>query len=89
MDQKEFYTTTVLKRSMPSKEKKASSLPGFLKVFAYMELLAGFILSLVAEAEYDFTGPIVFLLLLSSVVPCIVTLGFAKIVEAADKYLRK
>ena len=73
-----------------------SSLPTVLKVIAYLNLVSGvflaFILGFERNVYYrttEFNGGIFLLCIIYAIVACCILLGFAKIVEAADKYLQQ
>ncbi len=86
-----------LNESSCSKEKtQHSSISKFLKVLAYIDLFGGLLLSLLLLSLWvggiydgDFYAGLFFACIISSLFSFGLLLGFAKIVEAADKYLKQ
>ena len=65
-----------------------------IKFFAFIEFLAGIAIGFLAGAidKYggvEFHAPTVIIFIILGLVSCVLTLGFAKIVKAAEKYLEK
>lgn len=67
---------------------RKSYLPTVISIFACLEMVAGIVSVFFGLLSFSRYGMYVFIgigLLLS----CILTFGFAKVVEAADEYLRR